>query len=173
MWALTAFAGVVLLGTLEGIVVAIVVSLFALAHQVSDPPVYALGRKRGTNVFRRDRRASRRRSVSRHVAAASGRADILRQCATCRRKDPAAVREAKPEIVVLDLGGVFDVEYTALKMMIEAEQRLPQSGVTLWLAGLNPGVLAAVRRSPLGERSAESACSITWSRRSPTNRRAR
>ena len=24
----------------------------ALAHQVADPPVYVLGRKRGTNVFR-------------------------------------------------------------------------------------------------------------------------
>jgi MFS superfamily sulfate permease-like transporter len=51
-WALAAFAGVVLLGTLKGILVAIVVSLAALAYQVADPPVYVLGRKRGTNVFR-------------------------------------------------------------------------------------------------------------------------
>ena len=51
-WALTALAGVVLLGTLKGIIVAIVVSLVALASQVADPPVYVLGRKPGTNVFR-------------------------------------------------------------------------------------------------------------------------
>src|SRR5262245_19780234 len=52
IWALAAFAGVVLLGTLQGIVVAIIISLAALAHQVADPPVYVLARKPGTNVFR-------------------------------------------------------------------------------------------------------------------------
>ncbi len=52
MWAVAAFAGVMLLGTLQGILVAIVVSLVALAQQTADPPVYVLGRKRGTNVFR-------------------------------------------------------------------------------------------------------------------------
>src|SRR5277367_5464599 len=51
-WALTAFAGVVLLGTLKGIIVAIVVSLVALTSQVADPPVYVLGRKPGANIFR-------------------------------------------------------------------------------------------------------------------------
>ena len=52
LWIIVAFAGVVLLGTLKGIVVAIVVSLLALAYQVARPPVYVLGRKPGTNVFR-------------------------------------------------------------------------------------------------------------------------
>ena len=52
IWALTAFAGVVLLGTLKGIIVAIIVSMVALAYQATDPPVYILGRKPGTNVFR-------------------------------------------------------------------------------------------------------------------------
>jgi MFS superfamily sulfate permease-like transporter len=66
------------------------------------------------------------------------------------------VRESGAKIVVLDLSRVFDVEYTALKMMIEADERLAASGTTLWLAGLNPGVLAAVRRSPLGERLGET-----------------
>src|SRR6516162_947801 len=51
-WIVVAFAGVVLLGTLHGIIVAIVVSLLALAYQVANPPVYVLGRKPGTNVFR-------------------------------------------------------------------------------------------------------------------------
>jgi SulP family sulfate permease len=52
VWALAALAGVVLLGTLQGILVAIIVSLFALAYQMADPPVHVLGRKPGTNVFR-------------------------------------------------------------------------------------------------------------------------
>jgi MFS superfamily sulfate permease-like transporter len=52
VWALIACTGVVLIGTLQGIVIAIIVSLFALSHQNANPPVYTLGRKPGTNVFR-------------------------------------------------------------------------------------------------------------------------
>ena len=47
IWALVALVAVVLVGTLKGIVVAIIVSLIALAYQVADPPVYVLGRKPG------------------------------------------------------------------------------------------------------------------------------
>ena len=42
----------VLLGTLKGILVAIIVSLVALSYQAAHPRVYALGRKPGTEVFR-------------------------------------------------------------------------------------------------------------------------
>jgi len=157
VWALTACAGVVLLGTLEGIVVAIVVSLFALAHQVSNPPVYALKRMPGTNVFRRD--------SSKHpddeafpgmlLLRPEGRIFFANAQRVAEKIRPL-VRESGAKIVVLDLSRVFDVEYTALKMMIEADERLAASGTTLWLAGLNPGVLAAVRRSPLGERLGET-----------------
>ncbi len=52
LWALAAFAGVVVLGTLKGIVVAIIVSMVALVYQASRPRVYVLGRKPGTHVFR-------------------------------------------------------------------------------------------------------------------------
>ncbi len=52
VWALVALAGVVVLGTLQGILVAIVVSLVALAYQVADPPLHVMARKPGTNVFR-------------------------------------------------------------------------------------------------------------------------
>ena len=51
-WALVAFAGVILLGTLQGILVAVIVSLLALAQQAYNPPVHVIGRKRGTDVFR-------------------------------------------------------------------------------------------------------------------------
>ena len=52
---------------------------------------------------------------------------------------------------MLDLSAVFDLEYTALKALIAAEQRLRDRGIAMWLAGLTPDVFAMVRRSPLGE----------------------
>jgi MFS superfamily sulfate permease-like transporter len=55
IWALVAFAGVVLLGTLQGIVVAIIVSLVALAYQVADPcPSMSWRAGRAPMCFARD-----------------------------------------------------------------------------------------------------------------------
>ena len=51
-WALAAFAGVVLLGTLQGIAIAVAISLLTLMYQSSQPLVYAMARKPGTEVFR-------------------------------------------------------------------------------------------------------------------------
>jgi MFS superfamily sulfate permease-like transporter len=46
--------------------------------------------------------------------------------------------------------GVFDLEYTALKALTEAEERMRQRGVSVWLVGLAPAVLEMVQRSSLG-----------------------
>ena len=40
----------------------------------------------------------------------------------------------------------------ALQMLIEGERRMTESGVEVWLAGLNPGVLETVRNTPFAER---------------------
>ena len=46
---------------------------------------------------------------------------------------------------------VPDIEYSALQMMIEAENSGAKEGLTFWLAGLNLAVLAVVRRSGLAD----------------------
>ena len=152
VWAVAALAGVVLLGTLKGILVAIVVSLVALAQQAADPPVRVLGRKPGTNVFRA-RSAEHPedetfpgllivRLEGRFFFANAGRiADKFRPL----------LEEARPAVVALDLSGVPDIEYTALKMLIEAERTHRERGVALWLVGLNPDVLGVIQRSTLGK----------------------
>jgi SulP family sulfate permease len=94
IWAVIAMLGVMTLGTLQGILVAIIVSLVALG-KVANPRVYVLGREPGTTKF--------------------------------------------------------DLEYSALKMLIEAEARGRAAGIELWLGAMQPEVLAVVKRSPLGE----------------------
>ena len=61
------------------------------------------------------------------------------------------ITQMKPKVVALDLSGVPDLEYTALKMLTEAEKRNRDRGILFWLVGLQPGVLAVVQRSPLGK----------------------
>ncbi len=154
IWALTAFAGVVLLGTLKGIIVAIAVSLVALAYQSVDPPVYVLGRKRGTNVFRPLTKDNPEDETfpGLLLVRLEGRI-FFANAAHIAQKVKPLVEDAKPKpsVVVFDLSGVPDVEYTALKMLTEAEKRQREYGISLWLVGLSPQVLAMVQRSPLGK----------------------
>ena len=151
-WAIAALLGVVFLGTLKGILVAIVVSLVALVYQAANPPVHVLGRKPGTNVFR---------ALSKEhpedetfpgllLLRLEGRIFFANAERVGDRMRPLVV-DAKPKVVALDLSGVPDFEYTALKMMTEAEKRLRGRGTLLYLAGLNPEVLRIVRNSELGE----------------------
>jgi SulP family sulfate permease len=150
-WAVAAFVGVIVLGTLKGILVAIIVSLVALAQQVANPPVHVLGRKRGTNVFRplSPEHPDDEMFPGLLLLRPEGRMFFLNAERFADKMRPA-IEETKPQVVVLDLSRVFDLEYTALKALIEAEQRQREAGISVWLAGLNPEVYEVVRRSPLG-----------------------
>ncbi|HWT81967.1 MAG TPA: SulP family inorganic anion transporter, partial [Candidatus Methylomirabilis sp.] len=152
IWAVAALAGVVLLGTLQGIVVAIVVSLVALAYQIANPPVHVLGRKPDTNVFRprSEEHPEDETFPGLLLMRLEGRVFFANAERIVEKLRPL-VNEAKPKIVALELSGVPDLEYTALKMLTEAEKRHRERGVFLWLVGLNPEVLRVVQNSKLGE----------------------
>src|SRR6185503_10013284 len=51
-WAVAAALGVLVFGTLDGIVVAIVLSLIGLSSQTAHPRLSIIGRKRGADVLR-------------------------------------------------------------------------------------------------------------------------
>ncbi len=149
-WALVALAGVVLLGTLEGILVAVAVSLLTLLYHANHPPVYAVGRKPGADVFRSLEQHPDdetfpgllivRTEGRMHFASAPRTSDTLRDL----------IENAQPRVLILELSAVPDFEYTALTMLAGFEEKLRERGITLWLAGLNPEALNVIRRSPLG-----------------------
>ena len=152
IWALISLAGVVLLGTLKGILVAILASLVALAYQASDPPVHVLGRKPGTNVFRP--RSKEHPEDETFPGLLMVRVEGRMFFANAQRigeKMRPLINQASPKVVALDLSGVFDIEYTALKMLMESEKRLREEGITGWLVGVNVSVLHVIHRSPLGK----------------------
>jgi MFS superfamily sulfate permease-like transporter len=152
-WALVAFAGVVLVGTLRGIVLAVVVSLLALAQKEYKPPAYELARKRGTNVFRRRSEAHPDDETfpGLLMVRAEGRIFFANAQQVGEQLWPL-VDQARPRVVAFDCSALTDLEYTALKLFDEAEQRLQREGIELWLVALNPEVLAMLERAPLGQR---------------------
>lgn len=62
------------------------------------------------------------------------------------------IHAARPRAVILDCSAVPDIEYTALRMLTEAEDKLRKCDFTMCLAALNPAGLQVVTASPLGRR---------------------
>lgn len=151
-WACIAALGVLFFGTLQGIVVAIIVSLLGLASQSTSPRVYALGRKRGADLLRplSPEHPNDETFGEMLIVRSEGRWFFanIQQVADAIR---TLVAQHRPTILVLDLSRVQDIEYSALKMLQEGDQRNREQGITLWLAGCNPGVLDVVRKSGLAD----------------------
>ena len=153
-WAAIACLGVLVFGTLQGIVVAIIVSLIGLASQVANPRVYVMGRKRGTSDVLRPvspEHPDDETFDGMLIVRPEGRLFFVNAQNVAERMK-ALIAQHQPRVLVLDMSGVPDIEYSALQMLVEGEQRFAGRGVTLWLAGLNPGVLEIVRHSGLAER---------------------
>jgi SulP family sulfate permease len=67
-------------------------------------------------------------------------------------KFQALARAADPKVVLLDCSAIPGFEYTALKMLVEGEEKQREQGRELWLAALNPEALELVQRTPLAGR---------------------
>lgn len=151
IWALVAFSGVLVLGTLEGILVAVTLSVLMLLHDANHPPAYAVGRKPGTETFRslEDFPGDEtfpgllimRTEGWLNFASMPNASEKLRQL----------LIEHEPQVVILECSAITDIEYTALLGLVEAEEKLAKEGINLWLVGLNPEPFKRIRTSPLGQ----------------------
>jgi MFS superfamily sulfate permease-like transporter len=151
VWAIAAFLGVMLLGTLKGIVVAIVVSLIALSQQVANPPVHVLARVHGTSSFRPRSPDHPDDEIEPGLllVRVEGRVFFL-NAERVAEQLRALMIEWQPRVVVLDFSSVVDLEYSALSMLTAAEARQREAGIEIGLAGVSPSVAAVISRSPLG-----------------------
>ena len=151
-WACIAALGVLFFGTLQGIVIAIIVSLIGLASQSATPRVYALGRKRGADVLRplSPQHPDDETFGEMLIVRTEGRM-FFANATQLGEALLALLTQHQPKILVLDLSRVPDIEYSALKALQESDRKFAEHGVTLWLAGCNPGVLEVVRNSGLAQ----------------------
>ena len=152
-WALAAFVGVLVFGTLQGILVAIILSLLGLAGQAAHPRVHVIGRKRGEDILRPLSPAHPDDETIEGllIVRPEGRLFFANAQQVATRVGELLAAH-KPRVLVLDLSRVFDIEYSALQMMMEGERRSTAAGAMVWVAGLNPDVLAYVRSSGFADR---------------------
>ena len=152
-WAIVACLGVLVFGTLKGIVVAIIVSMIGLASQAANPRVYVIGRKRGADVLRplSPKHPDDETFDGLLILRPEGRLFFVNAQNVVEQINEL-MSKYQPQVLVLDMSRVPDLEYSALQMLIEGEKRTAERGATVWLAGLNPGVLEVVRHAGLDQR---------------------
>lgn len=151
-WAIAACVGVVVLGTLKGILAAILISLLALLKQAMTPAVFEVGRIPGTDLFRRLSPDHPEYEVIPGLLLIR----VLDRIFFANAEHVAShiiqlVSQSRPRTVVLDLSAVSDLEYSALTMLTEGVRRARENGATMHLSGLNPGVKEVVQRSALAK----------------------
>ncbi|HEX5674238.1 MAG TPA: SulP family inorganic anion transporter, partial [Azonexus sp.] len=152
-WALAAFAGVLVFGTLKGIVVAIILSMIGLASQAAHPKVHVIGRKRGADVLRplSPEHPDDETFDGLLILRPEGRL-FFANTQQVSDQIRSLVERYQPRVVALDMSRVFDIEYSALQMLIEGERRATESGATFWLTDLSPDVMESIKASGLADR---------------------
>jgi high affinity sulfate transporter 1 len=151
IWALTAFVGVLVLGTLEGILVAVILSMLMLLHAANHPPAYAVGRKPGTEIFRSLEDFPEDETFPGLLIMRTEGWLNFASMPNAREKLGQLVEKYKPQVVILECSAISDVEYTAFMGLLEAEEKLAKNGIQLWLVSLNPEPFRKIRGSILGQ----------------------
>ena len=152
-WAVAAMLGVLLFGTLQGIVVAIIMSLIGLSSQAARPTVHVIGRKRGADVLRplSPEFPDDETFEGLLILRPEGRL-FFANAQNVAEQIQALVAKHKPRVLAIDMSRVPDIEYSALQALIEGEKRTTAGGTIVWLAAMNPSVLEVVRRTDLAQR---------------------
>ena len=151
-WALAAFAGVLVFGTLKGIVVAIILSMIGLASQAAHPKVHVIGRKRGADVLRplSPGHPDDETFDGLLILRPEGRL-FFANAQQVSDQVHSLIERYQPRVVALDMSRVFDIEYSALQMLIEGERRATESGAIFWLTDLSPDVMESIKASGLAD----------------------
>jgi MFS superfamily sulfate permease-like transporter len=149
-WSVIAFAGVVVFGTLQGILMAVTISIITIFYQANHPPIYAMGRKPGTNVFRpiSEKYPEDETFPGLLLVKTEGRMTFA-SAPRLGERIWELINEAKPRVLLIDFSAVPDIEYTAINMLKGFDEKLEERGIALWLTSLNPRALDVVKRSAL------------------------
>jgi high affinity sulfate transporter 1 len=162
--AVTCLAGVLVLGVLGGIAVAVIASLVALVYRGFRPEVAVLGRSR-SNETDEDigfRDVSRHRDVETFPGVVVFRFDqeIFFANATFFRdqlRRLIAITSPPPRAIVIDGAAISHVDTTGLDMLIELHDELSAQSITLAFARMKGPVRDTFARAALAERLTDDA----------------
>ena len=149
---LLTFAGVLLLGVEQGILMGVVLSLAALVWRSSHPHMAVVGRVPGTEHFR---------NIDRHqvqilpglIALRVDESLYFANAQLLEDRIESLIREqANTRYVLLIMSAVNQLDTTALEMLTGLDKSLAERGIVLQFAEIKGPVLDRLRTTPLGRR---------------------
>jgi len=149
--ALVALAGVLVLGILNGLLVAAALALAVVVHRLSRPGVGELGRDPETGRLGRLDRDPRRERVP-GLLAARVEGPLFYANATAVKERLLALARADdrhPDALLLDLGASADLDVEGADMLAELHATLEREGIELKLANVRAPALEILRRSEI------------------------
>lgn len=152
-WALIAAFGVMVLGTLQGLLIAVLVTIVSLIVQANRHPIHILGRKPGTRIFRPiSPEHPEDETFPGLLLLRPEGAIFFANAPRLGQNIRTLIAEFTPRVLILHLSAVPYMEYTALMMLTKLEVQAREAGIEISLVAMNPSVLEVIKRSPLWER---------------------
>jgi sulfate permease, SulP family len=151
--ALVALAGVLVLGVLQGVLLAVSVSMLTLVYGANHPPIEVLGRRPGTGSWRDLDRHPDDETVPGLMVVRPVASIYFANAPRIRRRllDLVDTAASPPDVLLVDFGAVPDIDITALDLLPMVDADLRGRGITLWLANINARPLDMLRRLPDAE----------------------
>ncbi|HEV3013259.1 MAG TPA: SulP family inorganic anion transporter, partial [Actinomycetota bacterium] len=148
--AVVALAGVLVLGVLGGVLLAVLVSMLTLVHGVNHPPIEVLGRRPGSVHWRDLERHPDGETVPGLLVLRPVAPIYFANGPRVRKRllDLVDAADRPPRVLLLDLDAVPDIDVTALDVVAGLDAELRRRGITLWLTNLNARPLDMLRRLP-------------------------
>lgn len=146
--AVAAGLAVLFLGPLEGILVAVILSLLTLLFELNHPQVYVMGRKQGTDDFRDLRHHPHDETFAGLlIVHPVGRLYFANAARVHERvMELVQAAETPVRVLMLDASSISDLEYTVIAGLETFQRELNERGIQLWVAALNPKPLEMLER---------------------------
>ncbi len=151
--ALATFAGVLIFGILPGVLLAVALSIAGLVRRAAHPHAVVLGRIRGIPGYRDVRHQPGSETLPGLIIYRIDAPLIFANARFLREQVHELIDTAQVEVrmLVLDCGGMFDLDVTAAETLEELHRVLDERGITLALAEPHAPMRHVLLRSGLLE----------------------
>jgi SulP family sulfate permease len=151
--AVAAMLAVLALGVLQGLIVAVVISLGVFLVRASRPSGSVLGRIPGTSAYVAVEHTPEARTEPGLLVYRLNAPLLFVNAKRLRDGIRAAVRDADPpvRVVLLDLSFTPELDIESINVLASLRHELDGRGVALWLAGVRAGVEDLLARSGLAD----------------------
>jgi high affinity sulfate transporter 1 len=147
--AIVAVLGVLTFEALEGLLIAVILSLIALVWRASQSKLSVLGREPGRFILSDTRRHPENRTIPGLLILRPDEGLFFANADALRNEIIALVESAQPpaRVVLLDLEMSNQLDVPAMDMLAELKEELDHREAELWLARLHQPVRQALDRS--------------------------